>query len=140
MDALQILKRDWDEYRNFRPFEVTKYEWLSENIFDLTTYDNSLNERFGKKIFDVCKTILDGATFEYIQKSEQHYVDYILVCQLLEKFRWIEWGSSIRGAWFEEQDESRYIFAYWDGEYKELQFTEENIRLLIEFVEEAEQE
>ena len=140
MDVLAIFKHDWDEYRKFRPFEVTKYEWLSENVFDLTTYDNSLNELFGKKIFEVCKAILDGTTFEYISMDQSHYITYILVCQILKSFNWIEWGSSIRGAWFEEQHfnqyQSRYILTYYEGINKELPFTEDNIKILIDFVKE----
>lgn len=134
------LKRDWDEYRGFRPFEVSKYEWLAENVFDLTTYDNRLNDVFGKKIFEVCKAINEGTTFEYIAKDDIHYTTYILVCQILDMFHWIDWGTSIRGAWFEEEHihniHSRYIIRDPDNLDKEIPFTEDNIKMLLEFVEE----
>lgn len=140
-DVREIFKSDWEKYCNFRPFKVTKYEWLSENVFELTTYDSSISELFGKKIVEVCRAILDRNTFKYIEKGENEYVTHILVCQVLEQFCWIEWGTSIRGAWFEEQHfnqyQSRYILRY-GNDLKELPFTEENIKLLIEFVEEKE--
>lgn len=139
MNALDIFKKDFTEYCNFRPFQVSKYEWLAENVFYLTTYDNSINDMFGKKIAEVCRAILDGVTFEYIAKDESSYLTYIIVCQLLDSFHWIEWGTSIRGAWFEEQSfnnaHSRHILHYYKDGCEKLPFTEENIKLLIEFVE-----
>lgn len=140
MDVKALLKRDWDDYCRFRPFEVSKYEWLSENVFDLTTYDNRLNDVFGRKVFEVCKAILGGTTFEYIQIDDAHYTTYILVCQILDMFHWIEWGTSIRGAWFEEQRDSRYILRDPEDLENVLPFTEENIRILLEFIEEESDE
>ena len=74
----------------------TKYEWAAREVFDLTTYDGELDELFVKKILEVLKVILNRTNFDYI-KEEVDYTNYILVCQLLNKFNWIDWGTSIRG-------------------------------------------
>lgn len=126
----------------------TKYEWAAREVFDLTTYDGSLDELFVKKIIEVLKVIFNRTSFEYI-KDETNYITYILVCQLLEKFHWIEWGTSIRGAWFETYHpnvkshlilEEYVITSFASGErkeyiYPEVRCTEENLKALIEFIE-----
>ena len=91
---------DYELFPSERPTkEQFKYIFLSDYIFDVITYDDDLSYVFGKKIYEVMKTIQEGQTFDYI-KQEEKYIDYILVCNLLESFDLIEWGSSVRGAWF----------------------------------------
>lgn len=129
----------------------SKYEWAAGNVFDLTTYDGGLDELFVKTIVEVLKVIRDRHTFEYIL-DEQNYIKYILVCQLLNGFHWIEWGTSIRGAWFDDYHPNCRVrpileemeWSEWDPEKKEfvehkingVAFNEENIKDLIEFLEE----
>ena len=126
----------------------TKYEWAAREVFDLTTYDGELDELIVKKIIEVLKVILDKTNYEYI-KNRENYINYILVCQLLDKFNWIDWGTSIRGAWFksyhsnaethpilEEFEVKRFV----DGEllkcvYPEVYFTKEALNTLIKFIE-----
>ena len=68
---------DYELFPSERPTkEQFKYIFLSDYIFDVITYDD-----------------------DYI-KQEEKYIDYILVCNWLESFDLIEWGSSVRGAWF----------------------------------------
>lgn len=155
-DVKEIYKRHYDEDCTHFNDHRSKYEWAAGNVFDLTTYDGWLDELFVKHILEVCKVILDRTNFEYI-KDEHNYVRYILVCQLLNDFRWIEWGTSIRGAWFQEEYfkpwgsdtviKSRPILneyewsefnsdngLYEDHVIEEVPFTEENIAALIEFI------
>lgn len=126
----------------------TKYEWAANEIFDLTTYDGELDELFAKKIIEVLKVIFDGTNFEYI-KDRTNYINYILICQLLNEFNWIEWGTSIRGSWIETWHpnckvrpilEEHITTSYADGVEKEHIFpevrcTKENLKALIEFME-----
>ncbi len=108
-----------------------KYEWVCDELFQLTTYDSGMSEKWGRRIIDVCKAILEGKTFDYIEK-EGNYEPYLMVCQLLDKKNWIEWGTSIRGAWFQEDFTSDGIVT--DPE-EFVPFTIENLKCLIEFVE-----
>lgn len=126
----------------------TKYEWAASEVFNLTTYDGTLDELFVKKIIEVLKVILNKTNFEYI-KDETNYINYILVCQLLNEFNWIDWGTSIRGAWFDAYHpnsktqlilEENVITRYANGVpediiYPEVRCTEENLKALIEFIE-----
>lgn len=67
----------------------TKYEWAASRIFELSTYDSELDELFIKTIIDVCKSIINRTTFEYME-DHMMYVKYIIVAQLLNSFNWLE--------------------------------------------------
>ena len=149
MDASILFKENYEFYIRNNEFS-DKYEWAAINVFDLITYDRELYEIFVKKIIEVCKVILNEQNFEYIEDRD-NYITYIIVCQLLEKFDWIDWGTSIRGAWFEEKNssygESKNILdkVEWtqllvDGkwgkhEISEVPFTVDNLNAFIKFME-----
>lgn len=139
MTTLDIYEREYVDY-SLRTMGESKYSWAASYIFDLTTYDAALDELFVKKIIDVCKSILNRTMFEYVH-DENKYIEYILVCQILEKFNWINWGTSIRGAWFDYAGyphiKPRPILELDTAIYdvKEIPFTEENLKMLIEFIE-----
>lgn len=135
MDIKEIYKAHCNDFCSFTGFD-TKYEWAASEVFDIHTYDGSLDELIVKKIIEVCKVIFDKRTYEYIE-DKNNYISYILVCNLLDKFNWITWGTSIRGAWFYACEDSDRILdcnLEWYG-LKEIKFTEENLRALIEFME-----
>lgn len=118
--------------------EEFKYTFLSDYVFDVITYDESLSYQFGKKIFEVIKAIDDRKTFDYI-RDEKNYVNYILVCNLLDKFELIEWGTSIRGTWWSAYEDT-YIkcsAGCWDKDgnviYEDPTIT---IKELIKWIEE----
>ncbi len=112
------------------------YEWAADRIFDLTTYDGDLDKLFVQMILYICKVILNKQTYEFIG-DESMYVVYIVVCQLLNKKGWINWGTSIRGAWFEDGRDAKPIYESYD-ESVSVPFTIENLIALIEFIEEHE--
>ncbi len=78
-----------------------KLGFTGQIIFDFTTYDGVLDAAFAKVMIDVIKSILDGKTFEYQNKGHQEYVNFILMCNMPFLQGKLEWGSSIRGAWFD---------------------------------------
>lgn len=106
MTTLDIYKAHYKEICSQHDDKYSKYEWAADYIFDLTTYDADLDEKFVKDILEVCEVIADRYNFEYIEKND-NYTKYILVCQLLDHFKWIDWGTSIRGAWFDNLSNDR---------------------------------
>lgn len=139
-NILDLYRKDYEFYSTVVDEGGTKYEWAASDIFNLTTYDGALDKLFVKAIIEVCKVILERKTFEYIENKEK-YVSYILVCQLLETFNWIEWGTSIRGAWFDDLCGTNYrprpIVEHPYADYMTpIPFTLENLKTLIEFMEE----
>lgn len=141
MNVKEKYKDHYIDYCEIFTEAPNKYEWAAREIFGLTTYDGYLDELFVKKIIEVSKVILKRQTFEYI-KDENNYITYIVVCQLFEHFNWIDWGTSIRGAWFDGQERHNEkakaildvnITACGGGE---IPFTRDNLKALIEFIEE----
>ena len=148
MTALKIYKAQYEEERTWYPNETTKYEWVADRVFDLTTYDGELDELFVKDILEVCEVILENRNYEYIL-DKRDYIKFILVCQLLDKFGWIEWGTSIRGSWFENSADRAILegleWSKWDENERKwvnhtipaVIFSKENLKALIEFMEES---
>lgn len=135
MTAKEIFQKSYDDHLSIDD-ENNVYGWAASNIFDLTTYDDELDELFVKVIVGASKVILTRQSYGFI-KDESMYVAYILVCNLFEHKKWINWGTSIRGAWFEDRADSEYIF-YGCGYLEDVPFTKENLISLIEFIEEHE--
>jgi len=98
MDYLALLE---DSYKIERQDdeELTKYEYLSDWIFQFTTYDGSISDSWGKIALEVCIVITDKLNFRY-QENHDNYVWYLLMCNLPFFRDKIEWGTSIRGAWW----------------------------------------
>jgi hypothetical protein len=74
-------------------------EFLAENIFDFTVYDSEIAETFARRAVEVCTAINESATFEYIKK-QTNYEWYLLMCNMPFFVDKLEWGGSIRGAWW----------------------------------------
>ena len=160
MTTLEIYKAHYEDNRMNHHEDYSKYEWAARHIFDLTTYDGALDEKFVKTIMEVCKVILNRSNFDYIgdcDANNENYIKYILACQIFERFKWLDWGTSIRGAWFErecftpwgckEPIVSKDIleeYKWWDtesGEWTEhtidaVPFTVDNLKDLVTFMEE----
>ena len=80
--------------------ELSPLEFLVDYIFDIATYDGSQSKKIGTKMIEVIDAINNKTTFDYI-KDEDNYTWYLMVCNLPFVANRIEWGCSIRGAWWE---------------------------------------
>ena len=100
MKYLELLEHSFDVEKKFGgcPPE-SRLEYLSEYIFDFATYDAEMSETFAKKAVEVCSAINDSKTFDYIKDPENHKW-YLLMCNMPFFASRLEWGTSIRGAWW----------------------------------------
>ena len=78
-----------------------KLQYLGDYIFDFTTYDSNATELFAKNMLEVIDVIINQTQFEYI-KDEAKYLNYLTMVNMPFLSNKIEWGTSIRGAWFDE--------------------------------------
>ena len=85
-------------YWNF--FNAVKEEFLSGHIFDFSFYASEPDEYFCKKMIEVLDVILNKKNFEYIKSSEENYYNYLSMCNSRFLYEKLDWGTSIRGAWF----------------------------------------
>ena len=92
----------------------SRLEYLAENIFGFTTYDTGMSELFATFAVEVCDAITERATFDYIEDPDK-YRWYLLMCQMPFFASKLNWGTSIRGAWW---DDAVTIHSYglWDGD------------------------
>lgn len=100
MDYLELLENSFAiEKETFECPTNSRFKYLAESIFDFTTYDDSMSDLFGRKAVEVCAVINDGKTFDYIEDAE-NYKWFLLMCNMPFFANKLEWGTSIRGAWW----------------------------------------
>jgi len=103
MDYSEILEHSY-EIENTQSLgtegrNISRLEYLSEFIFDFVTYDPSISELFAKEAVKVCNAINAGNTFDLIQ-DEDSYRWYLIMVNMPFFADKLEWGGSIRGAWW----------------------------------------
>lgn len=100
MDYLKLLENSYEQCKESQcDGDMERLEFLAENIFDFTTYENVVSSLMAKKCLEVCRAISDRKTFEYIE-SEEGNLWYLLMVNMPFFAEKLEWGTSIRGAWW----------------------------------------
>jgi len=79
-----------------------KLEYVGGHVFDFTTYDGGLDIIFAKRMLEVIECVVNRTTFDYQNKNQEHYENYIMMCNAPFLVGKLEWGTSIRGAWLDE--------------------------------------
>ena len=118
-----------------------KLQFLGNDIFDFTTYDRGIDELFATKMLEVIDCILNRTTFDY-QNDENNYINYLTMVNMPYLQGKLDWGTSIRGAWFDEyghhsekeEDKVYNVYMDWDIPKKEVK---EFMKQLLEWSKEA---
>ena len=139
MDYLKLLTNSFsiegNDKNNGCPPE-SRLAYLSRSIYNFTTYDSAIDNLFAEKAVEVCAAINNGKTFEYIKDVEQ-YKWYLLMCNMPFFADRLEWGGSIRGAWWAGRQGGPIEFqscGLWIGDEQysdELKFDADEWRLFI---------
>jgi len=104
-----------DGFANSHDTETTRLEYLSDYIFDFTTYDSEKAEEFAMRAVEVAEVINNGHTFDYIKDPVQ-YRWYLLMVNMPFFAGRLEWGTSVRGAWWVHEPMTYSSCGLWDGE------------------------
>ncbi len=99
MDYLELLKESYEEEKEMDN-DLGPYEYLSDHVFGFTTCDGEAANRMGEVALSVCLAITDGTTFDYIE-NKVNYANYLNCVNLVFFMGKLEWGTSIRGAWWD---------------------------------------
>lgn len=119
-----------------RAEKVSRLEYLSEYIFAFTTYQSDMAELFAAKAVEVCEAINNSKTFDYIKDDDQRRW-YLLMVNMPFFASKIEWGTSIRGAWWNSGPKTPIqlcsVGLWLDGEqlYEPMFFTHDEWREFI---------
>jgi hypothetical protein len=122
MNYLELLNHSYNMEGSRK---VSRLDYLSENIFNFTTYDSDIGSLFAKKAIEVCNAINNQQTFEY-QKDPENYKWYILMVNMPFFTDKLEWASSIRGAWWNLRGNSAFKISscgLWEQEDQLLELT-----------------
>lgn len=106
-DYLSLLDKSYQDIKeNLGDPAITRLEYLADNIFEFTTYENTYSTMFTRRALDVCEAITNKTTLDYIG-DEDNEMWYYLMVNIPFFVNKINWGTSIRGA-FWDLDESGF--------------------------------
>ncbi|WP_274644919.1 hypothetical protein [Pseudomonas serbica] len=134
MDYKQLLEHSFntEKLHGECPSE-SPLVFLADHIFDFTTYDEGMSKLFASKAVEVCLAITKRTASEYVQ-DEDNYRWFLLMCNMPFFAKRIEWGTSLRGAWW-NPDRSMMMeltsCGFWIGDeqkHKPLRFNTEQWR------------
>lgn len=91
---------------------LSRLTYLANHVFDFTTYDDAMSELFAKKALEVCLSINDKSTLDYIKDADNHRW-YLLMVNMSFFATRLDWGSSIRGAWWALQEQTLQTSGLW---------------------------
>jgi len=101
------IQQDYDERQRDKQYGgdgyPTKYHYLAENIFEFTTYDEDVDMLWAMQMVDVCEAIISHNTHKYQKESNDNYLTYLTMVNMPFLVDKLDWGTSIRGAWFDER-------------------------------------
>lgn len=100
-DYRALLEHSYQVERSFNEGQLSRLEFLSRGIFEFTTYESEMDELFAAKAIEVCQAITERRTFEYID-SRENRIWYLMMCNMPFFADRTEWGTSIRGAWWND--------------------------------------
>ena len=142
MNYLELLQHSYKQVKSFQNNKLMgKLEYLSDYIFDFTTYENIISSMMAKKCVEVCKAISDKKTFEYIE-SEEGNLWYLIIVNMPFLSGKLTWGTSIRGAWWDLYGSDTFTinscgFFEGDEQIEEIKFNEQQwsefINAMIQF-------
>lgn len=117
MNYKDLLEHSFEVEKTNECFPTSRLEYLANYIFDFTTYDIEMDRLFAEKAVEVCAAINGNKTFEYIKDSE-NYRWYLLMCNMPFFLERLEWGTSIRGAWWGRVNKKIEFQScgIWDGD------------------------
>lgn len=130
MDYGHLLEHSFAvEAEDHHSSALGRLEYLADQIFDFTTYDGGMSRIFARKAVEVCEAITTKCTFQYIEKSVENYQWFLLMCNMPFFASRIDWGTSIRGAWWDPKplsscglwdkrtqiDKLRFSYEEWDS-------------------------
>ena len=97
----EMLEKEYQDHIEFGIFDGSRLEYLGGYVFNYTTYRSDLDEEFAKRTLKIIEVIHKRQNFEFISTEENH-VEYITIVNMPFFRDKLEWGGSIRGAWFDE--------------------------------------
>jgi len=99
---IKEIQIGWEDsqYNECKPSEL---EYLGEDIFDFTCYDSDISKLFAQGMIEVIEALILKKTFEYQNQSDSKYLTYLTMVNMPFLHGKLNWGTSIRGVWIEDE-------------------------------------
>lgn len=118
MNYLELLRNSYEQVRlNLAggcPPE-SRLAYLASHIFQFVTYDDDMDKMFARRAVEVCDVLNKRTNSDHIEDAE-NYRWYLLMCNMPFFADKLDWGTSIRGAWWAYRDIKFESCGLWDGE------------------------
>lgn len=103
MNYLELLTHSYEVERTLDDHpSFSRMAYLGDHIFGFVTYEDEIAAFLSKKAVEVCEAISNRTTFDYIKDPEDRRW-FIVMCNMPFFAERIDWGTSIRGAWWDFQ-------------------------------------
>lgn len=113
---LKMLEHSYEVEQKFKQEKHSRLSYISDHIFGFVTYDDSKGEMFARKAIEVCAAISERTTYEYIE-NKANYTWFLLMLNMPFFSSKIDWGCSIRGAFWDSYDKIELeSCGLWDGD------------------------
>lgn len=101
-DYRRMLEEGFAAWRDVNPDGTPedRVAYLGDYVFSFTTYDDEMSKEFATKALEVCRSISDRKTFEYIE-DPANYRWFLLMVNMPFFSRRLNCGTSVRGAWWD---------------------------------------
>lgn len=100
MDYKELLEHSYKvAAKTFDCAPESRLEYLGDHIFNFATYDSEMSVLFASKAVEVCAAINNKLTFDFIE-DDNNYKWFLIMCNMPFFTERLEWGTSIRGAWW----------------------------------------
>lgn len=112
---------------------MSRHQYLSDYIFDFTTYDSAISSEMAKQALTICKVINERSMLDYISDPIQ-YRSFIYYCNLPFFISKLDWGGSIRFPWWDHDGIVFNSTGLWlNGQqiYDEISFSSDEWKLVI---------
>lgn len=132
-DYLQLLEHSYaQECADTSNKPESRLEYLAERIFGFVTYEQEMAELFAGRALLVCDAISQGKTFELIEDGLQRKWFLLMVNMPFFKDR-IDWGGSIRGAWWDHDGQKLFTCGLWVGDVQQTdwEFTSDDWKAFV---------
>jgi len=106
----EMLEEGYSVESSDRP--MSRLEYLSDNIFNFTTYDSEISVEMAKQALTICRLINEHSMSEYIADPIQ-YRSFIYYCNLPFFINKLDWGGSIRFPWWDNYGIVFKSFGLW---------------------------
>ncbi len=142
-DYKQLLEHSYaQECASASSPPASRLEYLADHILNFTTYEQEMSEMFAGRAVLVCDAISRSKTFELV-KDDTELMWFLLMCNMPFFKDRLNWGGSIRGAWWETQPPQKLFSCalyVGDEQITDWEFTPEEweafVRAMIAFAAE----